>query len=78
MTNFGPNIYSHEPIDHDDYIDVLFLYWVKDPAAYEHDDFIFILGIRQLLMIYVYICWLCWAWTLKHMIDEMFYVGCGT
>ena len=22
--------------------------------------------------IYVYICWLCWAWTLKHMIDENF------
>ena len=22
--------------------------------------------------IYVYICWVCWAWTLKHMIDEIF------
>ena len=25
-------------IDYDDYIDVLFLYWVKDPTAYAHDD----------------------------------------
>ena len=26
---------------------------------------------------YGYICWLCWALTLKHMIDEMFCVGHG-
>ena len=24
IPNFGPTIYSHKPIDHDDYIDVLF------------------------------------------------------
>ena len=56
IPNFGPTIYKHEPIDHDDYIDVLFLYWVKDPTAYEHDDFLCILGVNQLFMIYVYIC----------------------
>ena len=36
----------------------------------------YILGISQLLMIYVYAC-LCWEWTLKHMIDEMFCVEQG-
>ena len=77
IPNFGPTIYKHEPIDHDDYIDVLFLYWVKEPTTYEHDDFLSILGISQLLMIYVYICWLCWDWTLKDMIGEMFCVGHG-
>ena len=61
------------PIDYDDYLDVLFLYWVEDPTAYEHDDLFYILGVSQLLIIYVYAC-LCWAWTLKHMIDEMFSV----
>ena len=55
VPKFGPTIYRHEPIDHDDYIDVLFLYWVKYPTAYEHDDFLCILGISQLLMIYMYI-----------------------
>ena len=55
ILNFGPTIYRHEPIDHDDYIDVLFLYWVKDPTAYEHDDLLCILGVNQLLMIYMYI-----------------------
>ena len=45
-----------------------------DPVAYEHDDLFYILGVSQLLMIYVYGC-LCWTWTLKHMIDEMFVLG---
>ena len=63
IPNFGPAIYRNEPIDHDDYIDVLFLYWVKDPTAYEHDDLFCILGISQLLMIYMYI--------------YVGYVGCG-
>ena len=36
--NFGPNTYRYVPIDYDDYLDVLFLYWVEDPVAYEHDD----------------------------------------
>ena len=77
ITNLGPTIYRHEPIDHDDYIDVLFLYWVKDPTAYEHDELLCILGVIQLLRLYVYICWFCWAWTLKQMIYEMFCVGHG-
>ena len=77
IPNFGPTIYRHEPIDHDVYIDVLFLYWVKDPTAYEHDDLLCILGLSQLMMIYVYICQFCWAWNLKHMIDEIFCVGNG-
>ena len=25
ILNFGPTIYRHDPIDHDDYIDILFL-----------------------------------------------------
>ena len=56
IPNFGPTIYMHEPIEHDDYTDVLFLYWVKNPTAYEHNDFLCIFGVSQLLMIYVYIC----------------------
>ena len=46
--------YRHVPIDYDGYLDVLFLYWVEDPTAYEHDDLFYILGISQLLMIYIY------------------------
>ena len=61
------------PIYYDDYVNVLFLYWVEDPTTYEYDDLFHILGIRQLLMIHVYAC-LGWAWTLNQMIDEMFCV----
>ena len=43
------------PIDYDDYLEVLFLYWVKDPTAYEHKDFFYILGVSQLLMIYIFL-----------------------
>ena len=75
IPNFGPNTYRHVPIDYDDYLDV-YLYWVEDPTAYEHDDLFYILGVSQLLMIYVYAC-LCWVWNLKHMIDEMFCVDKG-
>ena len=64
------------PIDYDDYLDVFILYWVKDPTAYEHDVLFYILDVSQLLMIYVY-AYLCWEWTLKHMIDEMFSVEWG-
>ena len=60
--NFGPNTYRHVPIYYDDYLDVLFLYCIEDPTAYEHDVLFYILGISQLLMIYVY----------------AFFVGCGT
>ena len=55
IPNFGPNTYRHVPNDYDDYLDVLFLYWIEDPTAYEHDDLFYILGISQLLMIYIYI-----------------------
>ena len=53
-----------------------YIYWVEDPTAYEHDDLFYILGVSQLLMIYIYAC-LCWVWTLNHMIDEMFCVVRG-
>ena len=65
------------PIDYDDYLDVLFLYWVEDPTAYERDDLFYILGIIQFLMIYICCLFLCWAWTLKHMIDVMICVEKG-
>ena len=50
------------------------IYLVNEHIVYEHDDLFDILGVSQLLMIYVY---LCWEWTLKHMIDEMFCVERG-
>ena len=53
ILNFGPNTYRHVPIDYDDYLDVLFLYWVEDPTSYEHDDLFYILGVNQLLVIYI-------------------------
>ena len=34
---------------------LMFYFWVKDPTTYEHDDLFCILGISQLLMIYMYI-----------------------
>ena len=54
ILNFGPNTYRHVLIDYDDYLDFLFLYWVEDPTSYENDDLFYILGISQLLMIYIY------------------------
>ena len=78
VPNFGPTIYKHEPIDHDDYIDVLFNIGSKTPL---HMNIMIVLYIECKTIvndIYVYIYdWLCWAWTLKHMIDEMFCVGSG-
>ena len=53
MLNIGPNTYRHAPIDYDDYLDVLILYWVKDRTTYEHDDLFYISGVSQLLMIYI-------------------------
>ena len=53
ISNFGPNTYRHVPIDYDDYLDVLFLYWVEDPTAYESDDLFYIFGVSQFLMIYI-------------------------
>ena len=55
---------------------ILMFYFFEDPTAYEHDDLFYMLGVSQLLMIYVYACF-CWAWTLKHMIEEMFCVERG-
>ena len=52
ILNFGPNTYRHEPIDYD----VILMYWVKQPTAYEYDDLFYILGVTQLLIIYIYIC----------------------
>ena len=75
--NFGPTIYRHEPINHDDYIDVLLYIGPKTPL---HMNMKIFLNIGHNLIvddIYAYICWLCWAWTLKHMIYEMFCVGRG-
>ena len=54
ILNFGPNTYRHVLIDYDDYLDFLFLYWFEDPTAYEHDDLFYILGVSELLMIYIY------------------------
>ena len=64
------------PIDYD--VDLIFYfdYWIEELNAYEHDDLFYILGVSQLLMIYVY-AYLCWAWNLKHMIGEMFCVERG-
>ena len=50
---------------------LMFYFWFKYPTAYEHDDLFCILGVSQLLIIYMYVYVLCWAWTLKHMIDEI-------
>ena len=76
ILDFGLNTYRHVPIDYDDYLNVFILYWVKDTTSYELDDFFNIMGLIQLLMIYVYTC-LCWEWTLKHMIEEIFCVEKG-
>ena len=56
---------------------LMFYFWDEVPITYEHDDLFWILGVSQLLMIYMYIYVLCWVWTFKHMIDEMFFVGHG-
>ena len=53
IPNFGPNTYRNVPIGYDDFLDVLFLYWVEDLTAYEHGDLFYILGVSQLLMIYI-------------------------
>ena len=76
IPNFGSTIYRHEPIDHDDYIDALFL--GRRPHCIWTWWFVLYIGRKPIVDdVYVYICWLCWAWTLNHMIDEMFCVGHG-
>ena len=55
IPNFGPTIYRHELIDHDDYIDVLFYIGSKTPL---HMDMMIVLYIRCkpiVYDIYVYI-----------------------
>ena len=55
IPNYGPNTYRHEPINYDVILIFYFyIYWVKYPTAYEHDDFFYIWGVSQLLMIYIY------------------------
>ena len=49
IPNFGPNTYRHVPIDYDDYLDFLFLYWVEDPTAYEHDDLFLYIGCKPII-----------------------------
>ena len=56
ILNFGPTIYRHEPIDHDDYIDVLFYIASKTPL---HMNMMIVLYIgRKPIVddIYVYVC----------------------
>ena len=38
---------------------LMFHFWVKYPTAYEHDDLFYILGVSELLMIYLYVYVLC-------------------
>ena len=55
ISSFGPTSYRHEPNDHEDYIDILFLYWVKDPISYEHDDLFLYIGRKPIIDdIYIY------------------------
>ena len=49
VPNFEPNNYRHVPLDYDDYLDVLFLYWVEDPTTYEHDDFFLYIGRKPII-----------------------------
>ena len=43
-------------------------------TAHEHHDLFDILGVSQLHMFYIY-DFKFWAWTLKHIIDEMFFLS---
>ena len=47
--NFRPTNYRHELNDHEDYIDILFLYWIKEPIAYEHDDLFLYIGCKPII-----------------------------
>ena len=64
------------PIDYD--VTLMFYFDIlgQIPTAYEHDDLFDIFVVSQFYMIYIYV-FLCWAWTLKHMVDEMFFVEQG-
>ena len=55
ILNFGSISYRHEPNDHEDYIDILFLYQFKDPTAYEHDDLFLYIGHKRIIND-IYIC----------------------
>ena len=49
IPNFGLNTYRLVPMDYDDYLDVLFLYWVDDPTTYKHDDFFLYIGRKPII-----------------------------
>ena len=77
IPNFGHTNYRHEPINHDEYIVVLFYIGSKTPL-HMNMTICFYIGCKPIIDdTYGYICWLCWAWTLKHIVDEMFCVGHG-
>ena len=61
------------PIAYDVALMFYLIYWVWDPTTYEYDGLFYILGVIQLYMFYIY-DFMCWAWTVKHHIDEMFCV----
>ena len=54
-----------------------FVYWELDPTVHENDDLFDILGVSQMHMFYVYDS-MCWAWTLKHIIDEIFVLSASS
>ena len=60
------------PIDYVDYLDVLFLYIGLETPLHMNMMICFIYGCKPIID-GIYAC-LCWAWTMKHMIDEMFCV----
>ena len=55
IPNFGPNIYRHEPIDFDVILIFYFYILVERPHYIWTWWFSFILGVSQLLMIYIFL-----------------------
>ena len=53
IPNFGPSIYRHELINHDDYYDVLLYIGSKAPLHMNMMISFCILGVTQLLMIHM-------------------------
>ena len=71
IPNFVHNTYMHVSIDYDDYLVVLFYIGSKTPL-HMNTMICFIYIGRNPIIDDICICLFCWAWTLKHMIDEMF------
>ena len=69
---FDLTLMGISPIAYDVALMFYFVYWEKYPTR-ENDDLFDILLIRQFHMFYVY-DFMCWAWTLKHIINSMFCV----